>query len=155
MDCAISAAVTSAAGAAGSQQAGGTTLCDQGKRFAELVQQAPTGAGAPGMIPLSAIVDTYVPAVANTAAGSGGSSLMSAIDHIRSLSLPSPGGQNGTPSSGDVDDLPTVGDDPAADLATVMHQSVAWQTEVIRISMLGDMVSSMNQGVKTLFQQQG
>jgi hypothetical protein len=155
MDCAITAAATSAAGAAGSQHASSTTLCDQGKRFSELLQQAPTGAGAPNMIPLSAIVDTYVPAAAAAPSGSGGATLVSAIDHIRSLSLPSPESQKGTPSSMDVGDPHTDGNDLIADLAAVMQQSVAWQTEVIRISMLGDMVSSMNQGVKTLFQQQG
>ena len=154
MDCAITAAATSAAGSAGSQHASSTTLCDQGKRFAELLQQTPTGAGAPNMTPLSAIVDTYVPA-ASMPSGSGGSTLVSAIDQIRSLSLPSPESQKGAPSSMSVDDMASSGNDPAADLATVMQQSVAWQSEILRISMLGDMVSSMNQGVKTLFQQQG
>ena len=153
MDCAITAAATSAAG---SQHASSTTLCDQGKRFAELLQQTPTGAGAgaPNMIPLSAIIDTYVPA-ASMPSSSGGSTLVSAIDQIRSLSLPSPESQKGAPSSMSVDDMASSGNDPAADLATVMQQSVAWQSEILRISMLGDMVSSMNQGVKTLFQQQG
>ena len=155
MDCAISAAVSSAAGA---QNGGGTTLCEQGQRFAELLQQAPTPAGQPNeTAPVPAIADTYVPTVTGIESGaSGGSMLMSAVEQLRSLTLPGPNSQGAAqqnqPGEGD---LPTVGDDPAADLGMVMQQSVAWQSEILRISMLSDMVSSANKGVNTLFQQQG
>ena len=158
MDCAISALASSAAGA---QSAGGTTLCEQGKRFAELLQQAPTSAGqAQGAGSVPSIADTYVPTATGVDAGSsssGGSILMNAVEQLRSLTLPGPTSTHGPAPVNQAaeGDLPTVGADPAADLGMVMEQSVAWQAEILRISMLSDMVSSANKGVNTLFQQQG
>lgn len=148
MDCAINAAVTSAVGAAGGQQAGSTTLCDMGKRFAELVQQAPTGAGAPAITPPSAIVETYVPAVTNTSAGSGGTLLVSGIDHLLSLPQISPAGQESALTSGS-DEMPQDLQWMHANLA------IAAQKESLEITMIGAIVNSMTTGVRTLFQQQG
>jgi hypothetical protein len=149
MDCAINAAVTSAVGTAGAggQQAGSATLCDMGKRFAELVQQAPTGAGAPAITPPSAIVETYVPAVTNTSAGSGGALLVSGIDQIGSLMPLSLGGQEGGMKFGD--------DGLVIDEVEVMNRILALQFENTQVMMVTTLVSSMNTGVKTLFQQQG
>ena len=149
MDCAINAAVTSAVGAAGAggQQAGSATLCDMGKRFAELVQQAPTGAGAPAITPPSAIVETYVPAVANTSAGSGGALLVSGIDQIRSLAQASPGGQEGAMKFGD--DGLVIND------WEIANQLLAVQLESVQVMLVASMVNQVNTGVKTLFQQQG
>lgn len=149
MDCAINAAVTSTVGAvgAGGQQAGGATLCDMGKRFAELVQHAPTGAGAPAITPPSAIVDTYVPAVANTSAGSGGALLVSGLDQLRSLSPFSSGGKEGAVKLGDDETL--SGDVLAA------NRALAMQAELLEVTLVAGVINGMNSGVKTLFQQQG
>jgi hypothetical protein len=158
MDCAISELASSAAGA---QSAGGATLCEQGKRFAELLQQAPTSAGqAHEAGSVSSIADTYVPTSTSIDAGSsstGGSILMSAVEQLRSLTLPGPTSTHGASPVNQAaeGDLPIEGTDPATDLGMVMEQSVAWQAEILRISMLSDMVSSANKGVNTLFQQQG
>lgn len=158
MDCAISTLASSAAGAQGADS---TTLCEQGKRFAELLHQAPTSAEqAHGVGSVPSIADTYVPTATGinaASSSSGGSILVSAVEQLRSLTLPGPTSPHGTARATQVaeEDLPTVGSDPAADLGMVMEQSVAWQAEILRISMLSDMVSSANKGVNTLFQQQG
>jgi hypothetical protein len=157
MDCAISTLASSAAGA---QSADSTSLCEQGKRFAELLQQEPPASAgqANGAGSGSSISDTYVPTTTAINAGStGGSILMGAVEQLRSLTLPGPTSPHGAAPGNQMseEDLPTVGADPAADLGMVMEQSVAWQAEILRISMLSDMVSSANRGVTTLFQQQG
>ncbi|MES2888930.1 MAG: hypothetical protein V4739_13090 [Pseudomonadota bacterium] len=153
MDCAIPAAAELAAQAMGSQAgSSGTSLCEQGRRFAELLQ-APAEQGAPGGAAVQPVTDTYVPAPA--APPSGGVNLMDAIDKVRSITLPRAEADTIKPSSESFDGDPSAPTDPTSDLSDVMRQSVVWQTEVIRISMMGDMVSSMNQGVRTLFQQQG
>lgn len=146
MECAISAATSAASNAVGLEAStSGATLCEQGRRFAELLDQPTAGDPSP-------MTDTYVPMP--VAESPGGLTLLNVVEQVRNLALPQPQASPPTPAeSASLDDAGPI--DMVSDLATVMQQSVAWQTEVLRMSMLGDMVSSMNQGVRTLFQQQG
>ncbi len=150
MDCALTAAASAAQGP-GLEAAGGlvspATLCEQGRRFAELLHLPATAGDNPGVV-----ADTYLPAPPPEPVG--GLALLNAVEQVRSFALPQPQARAATPAeSASLDEAAPF--DVATDLAAVMQQSVAWQTEVLRMSMLGDMVSSMNQGVRTLFQQQG
>lgn len=148
MDCSLSAAAAAAGPAVTPDAHAAASGCDQGRRFTELlnVPDEPGAAASP-------VADTYVPAAEPLP--SGGIVLTSVIEQVRSFA--SPGLQMPPATSGGVGtgNDPAVGADSLADIADVMGQLMVAQKELVRVSMMSDIVSSTNQGVRTLFQQQG